>query len=121
MKAILITLLFTFALSSFATQGQDSDELVQTTENTAYADSTLENNPPEGIEETEPHFVINGRKFWIIIDNKRSPETYDEKSEIYQYFSQVPESLFNFKEGISHATFIYKEQENTQAMVEVGK
>lgn len=119
MKTTLFTLLFALATLSYATESNCS--INKSSVNGSILDSTEMQSIPEGIEETEPHFVINGRKFWIVIDNKRSPETYDESSEIYQYFSQIPESLFSFKEGISHAAFIYKEQENTQAIVEVGK
>ena len=115
MKTTFFFLLFALATLSYATESNSSIN------KSSISDSTETQNIPECIEETEPHFVINGRKFWIVVDNKRSPETYDESSEIYQYFSQIPESLFSFKEGISHAAFIYKEQENTQAIVEVGK
>lgn len=119
MKLSLFTLLLTFALSSFATQGGDFDLVVQTSENAAYADSTLELNPPEGIEKTEPHFKIDGRKFWIVVDNERSPESYDENSEIYQYYSQIPETLFNLQEGVTHATFVYKDSKSIYAVVEI--
>lgn len=119
MKAILFTVLVIYTLSSFSKKAE-SDFVVQTSENKVLADSTLEHNPPEGIEETEPHFIVKGRKFWIIIDNKRSPESYDENSAIYQYFSQIPETLFNFQEGITHATFVYKDSKNISAVVEVA-
>lgn len=114
MKTTFFFLLFVFTMLCNASENSYL-------ENSSIVDSTETQSIAEGIEKTEPHFVINGRKFWIVIDNKRSPETYDESSEIYQYFSQIPESLFSIKEGISFASFIYKEQENTQAIVEVGK
>lgn len=119
MKLTLFVLLLVFTLSSFATQSGDSYELIQSSKNTAYADSTQEFNPPEGIEKTEPHFEVNGHKFWIIIDNKRSSETYDESSEIYQYYSQIPETLLQINEDISHATVIYKDSKNIFAVVEL--
>lgn len=120
MKSILFILLFTFALSSFATQSGDSYELIQSSENTAYADSTQEFNPPEGIEKTEPHFEVNGHKFWIIIDNKRSSETYDENSEVYQYYSQIPETLLQINEDISQASIVYKDSNRIYAVIEIA-
>jgi hypothetical protein len=119
MKTVLLPLFFLIALSIFATQKVDSDLIVQTSENKVFADSTLEHNPPEGIEETDPHFIVKGHKFWVIINNKRSPETYDKSSEIYQYYSQIPETLLQFNDGVTHATIVYKDTKNTYAVIEI--
>lgn len=119
MKTTFFTLLFALAALSFATENNCSKAENQSLKTSSISDSTETPSVPEGIKETEPHFEIDGRKFWIVVDNNRSAETYDESSEVYQYYSQIPETLFNLQEGVTHATFVYKGSKSIYALVEI--
>lgn len=120
MKTILGLLFFTLPLLSFANSNFPLIHEFDSTRSSSISDTTFIDNPPEGIEFTEPHFIINERKFWIIINNKRSTDTFDENSAEYQFYSKIPKELFTSKEnGISFITVTFNEKENTYAVIEL--
>lgn len=121
MNLLLIIPLFALSLFSFANQTNTIDQFRSVENSQAVADSTFNHNPPEGLEKTAPHFIVNGHKFWIIIDNKRSDLTYDKNTEIYQYYSQIPETLLQFNEDVTSATIVYKESKSTYAVIQLKR
>tara|TARA_R110000868_G_scaffold106325_14_gene291645 strand:- start:481 stop:852 length:372 start_codon:yes stop_codon:yes gene_type:complete len=120
MRTLYGLLLFTLPLISFASSELYLFHEFDSSKSSSISDTTFIDNPPEGIEFTEPHFIINERKFWIVINNKRSSDTYDENSAEYQFYSKIPKELLTSKEnGISFITVPFKEKENTYAVIEM--